>query len=45
VTLVFDLGGNRMQETIAEVTTGYLVADQNLTGLRTANVEKRPDAL
>jgi len=45
VTLVFDLDGNRVQETIAEVTTGYLVVDQNLTGLRTANVEKRLDAL
>jgi hypothetical protein len=45
VTLAFDLDGNRVQETIAEVTTGYLVADQNLTGLRAGNVKKMSDAL
>jgi hypothetical protein len=34
-----DGNGNRVQETIAEVTTGYLVGDQDLTGLCTGNVK------
>jgi hypothetical protein len=29
---VYDGDGNRVQETVAGVTTSYLVADQNLTG-------------
>jgi RHS repeat-associated protein len=32
VSLVYDGDGNRVQETVAGVTTTYLVADQNLTG-------------
>jgi hypothetical protein len=32
VSLVYDGDGNRVQETVAGVTTSYLVADQNLTG-------------
>jgi len=32
VALVYDGDGNRVQETVAGVTTSYLVADQNLTG-------------
>ena len=32
VTLVYDGDGNRVKETVAGVTTSYLVADQNLTG-------------
>ena len=32
VALVYDGDGNRVSETIAGVTTSYLVADQNLTG-------------
>jgi RHS repeat-associated protein len=32
VALVYDGDGNRVQETVAGVTTNYLVADQNLTG-------------
>jgi hypothetical protein len=29
---VYDGDGNRVQETVAGVTTSYLVADQNFTG-------------
>ena len=32
VTLAYDGDGNRVSETVAGVTTKYLVADQNLTG-------------
>jgi RHS repeat-associated protein len=32
VKLVYDGDGNRVKETVATVTTSYLVADQNLTG-------------
>jgi RHS repeat-associated protein len=32
VSLVYDGDGNRVKETVAGVTTSYLVADQNLTG-------------
>ena len=32
VSLAYDGDGNRVQETVAGVTTSYLVADQNLTG-------------
>lgn len=32
VSLVYDGDGNRVQETVAGVSTSYLVADQNLTG-------------
>jgi RHS repeat-associated protein len=32
VTIVYDGDGNRISETVAGVTTNYLVADQNLTG-------------
>ena len=32
VTLVYDGDGNRVKETVAGVTTAYLVADQNPTG-------------
>jgi RHS repeat-associated protein len=32
VNLVYDGNGNRVSETVAGVTTKYLVADQNLTG-------------
>jgi hypothetical protein len=32
VSLVYDGDDNRVQETVAGVTTSYLVADQNLTG-------------
>ena len=32
VTVVYDGDGNRVSETVAGITTNYLVADQNLTG-------------
>jgi RHS repeat-associated protein len=32
VKIVYDGDGNRTQETVAGITTGYLVADSNLTG-------------
>ena len=32
VNLVYDGDGNRVKETVAGVTTSYLVADQNLPG-------------
>jgi RHS repeat-associated protein len=32
ISLVYDGDGNRVSETVAGVTTSYLVADQNLTG-------------
>jgi hypothetical protein len=32
VKIVYDGDGNRVKETVATVTTSYLVADQNRTG-------------
>ena len=32
VTIIYDGDGNRVKETVAGVTTSYLVAEQNPTG-------------
>jgi RHS repeat-associated protein/uncharacterized repeat protein (TIGR01451 family) len=45
VQLVYDGDGNRVSETVAGVTTKYLVADQNLTGFAQIVDELQDDAL
>lgn len=45
VKIVYDGDGNRVKETVATVTTSYLVADQNLTGYAQVRDERQGGAV